>query len=130
MNYWKNLDYLVNISCNILLFASGLAETQIKSINKRNDHFIWYNYYDRDDFLSWPLKQLSASYYAQVTDYEINTGLYVGHHEKYWDDNDFTKPLAQKLNELYETLQFEKGNYFKVRDLQSVTLFCFCVYST
>lgn len=100
----KNLDYLVTIGCNIPLFVSGLPETQIKAFDKRNDHFTWDNYYDRDDVLGWPLKQLSASYDALVTDYEINTGLYVGSHVKYWDDNDFTKPLAQKLNELYETL--------------------------
>lgn len=97
----RNLDYLVSIGCNIPLFVSGLPEAKITAFDKRNDHFTWDNYYDRDDVLGWPLKQLSDSYNKLVTDYEINTGLYAGSHVKYWDDNDFTKPFSEKLNSLY-----------------------------
>ncbi|MFT6923833.1 MAG: hypothetical protein ACJA1C_002853 [Crocinitomicaceae bacterium] len=97
----KNLDYLATIGCNIPLFVSGLRESQIIAFNKRNDHFEWDNYYDRDDVLGWPLKQMSDSYDALVNDHEINTGQYVGSHVKYWDDNDFTKPFSEKLNTIY-----------------------------
>lgn len=100
----KNLDYLATIGCNIPLFVSGLRETQIVAIDKRNNHFTWDNYYDRDDVLGWPLQQMSSSYNELVNDYEINTGMYVGSHTKYWDDNDFTKPFSAKLDELYNTL--------------------------
>lgn len=98
----KNLDYLVTIGCNIPLFVSGLAEDQIIAIDKRNENFKWDNYYDRDDVLGWPLKQLSPSYGELVTDYEINSGLYIGSHTRYWDDNDFTKPFSRSLNECWK----------------------------
>ena len=97
----RNLDYLATIGCNVPLFVSGLPETQIVAFNKRNDHFIWDNFYDRDDILGWPLKQLSESYNALVSDHEINTGIYIGSHVKYWDDNDFTKPFSEKLIQFY-----------------------------
>lgn len=99
----KNLSYLATIGCNIPLFLSGMNETKIKAIDKRNAHFTWDNYYDQDDVLGWPLKQLSPSYEALVTDHEINTGLYVGAHVKYWDDNDFTEPFTQKLIQLHNS---------------------------
>ena len=103
-NNLKNLLYLATIGCNIPLFVSGLRESQIEAFDKRNNKFTWDNYYDKDDVLGWPLKQLSNSYGNLVTDYEINTGPYVGSHVKYWDDNDFTKPFTKKLLGLYESM--------------------------
>jgi hypothetical protein len=103
-NNLRNLSYLVTIGCNIPLFVSGFRESQIIAFDKRNFEFEWDNYYDKDDVLGWPLKQLSESYNNLVTDYEINTGAYVGSHLKYWDDNDFTKPFTKKLIELYDSM--------------------------
>lgn len=100
----RNLSYLATIGCNIPLFVSGLREDQIFAFESRNSEFFWDNYYDRDDVLGWPLKQLSPSYDKLVTDHEINTGLYVGSHVKYWDDNDFTKPFTRKLIDLMGTM--------------------------
>lgn len=99
-NNLKNLSYLATIGCNLPLFVSGLPESKIKAFNKRNSKFTWDNFYDQDDVLGWPLKQMSASYNKLVTDYEINTGLYAGAHVKYWDDNDFTKPFVKSLLKL------------------------------
>ncbi len=101
-NNLKNLRYLATIGCNIPLFVSGLDENQIKSIETRNPKFTWDNYYDRDDVLGWPLQQLSDTYNELVTDHEINTGLYIGSHVRYWDDNDFTKPFTAKMVEIFE----------------------------
>lgn len=103
-NNLRNLRYLATIGCNIPLFVSGLDQNQIKSIERRNAKFTWDNYYDRDDVLGWPLKPLSDSYDELVTDYEINTGLYIGSHVKYWDDNDFTKPFTRKMVEIFKEL--------------------------
>lgn len=103
-NNLTNLDFLASIGCNIPLFVSGYPEEKIKPFKKRNGAFTWDNYYDRDDVLGWPLEQLNDEYKELVTDYEINTGLYVGSHVKYWNDNDFTKPLSKKLNKLYEAM--------------------------
>lgn len=103
-NNLRNLSYLASIGCNIPLFVSGLPESKIIAIDKRNNEFSWDNYYDRDDVLGWPLKQLSKLYNNLVNDYEINTGQYVGSHVKYWDDNNFTKPLSEKLISIFESM--------------------------
>ena len=63
----------------------------------------WYNYYDKDDALGYPLKQLSDSYRDVVDeDVEINVGnwwksLTPLSHTAYWTDKDFTKPAAEFL---------------------------------
>lgn len=103
-NSLRNLNYLATIGCNIPLFVSGYPEEKIIAFDKRNEAFVWDNYYDKDDVLGWPLKQLSASYNTLVNDIEINTGMYVGSHIRYWDDKDFIKPLAKKINELYKLM--------------------------
>ena len=103
-NNLENLSYLATIGCNIPLFVSGSSENEIQAFKKRNSGFKWDNYYDSDDVLGWPLKQLSDSYKKIVTDHEINTGLYVGAHLRYWDDNEFTKPFAKKIINLYDSM--------------------------
>lgn len=95
-NNLRSLNYLATIGCNIPLFISGLPENKIFAFDKRNENFIWQNYYDKDDVLGWPLKQLSPSYFNLVEDFEINTGQYVGSHVRYWEDNDFTKPFVKQ----------------------------------
>jgi hypothetical protein len=99
----RNLDYLATIGCNIPLFVSGYAPNEIIAIDKRNIHFEWENFYDKHDVLGWPLQQLSPSYRVLVKDIEVNTGLYIGSHIRYWDDNDFTGPFTRKLIELHNT---------------------------
>lgn len=96
-NNLRNLNYLVSLGSNIPLFVSGLSESKIQAFEKRNPDFVWDNFYDKDDVLGWPLKPLSESYQALVNDYQINTGLYVGAHVKYWDDNNFTKPFIERI---------------------------------
>lgn len=93
----KNLDYLFSIGCNIPLFVSGMAESEIKPFAKRNNNFKWDNYYDRDDVLGWPLADINNEYNELVNDIEINTGQYIGSHVRYWKDNDFTKPFVKSL---------------------------------
>lgn len=96
-NNLRNLSLLATIGCNIPLFVSGLSEDKIFAIDKRNSEFVWDNYYDKDDVLGWPLRQLSNSYKDLVTDYQIHTGFYVGSHVKYWGSKNFTKPFTKKL---------------------------------
>jgi hypothetical protein len=103
-NNLENLRYFVTIGCNIPLFISGYPKEQIIAIRKRSEDFEWDNYFDKDDVLGWPLEQLSDSYGQLVKDHQINTGLYVGAHQKYWDDNSFTRPFTSKLLNLYQTM--------------------------
>jgi hypothetical protein len=63
----------------------------------------WINYYDKDDVLAYPLRQVSPSYGAVVDeDRQINVGGFGASatplsHGAYWTDNDFTKPVAAFL---------------------------------
>lgn len=103
-NNLKNHSFLLTIGCNIPLFISELNQDDIIAFDKRNDEFNWENYYDRDDVLGWPLKQLSNSYNNTVTDYDINIGLYAGTHMKYWKHKKVIKPFTRKLVLLYESM--------------------------
>src|SRR5690554_243356 len=99
-NNLRSLNYLATIGNNLPLFVSGLPENKIIAFDKRNKDFIWQNYYDKDDVLGWPLKQLSPTYSNLVEDFEINTGLYAGSHVRYWKDKNFTKPFVKQILKL------------------------------
>lgn len=103
-NNLSNLSFLATIGANIPLFISGYKEEDIKPISASNRayDFKWHNYYDKDDVLGWPLKQLSSEYGKVVEDFQINTGLYIGSHIRYWSDDDFTKPFTKYLVNLVE----------------------------
>lgn len=95
----ESLANLVTTGCNIPLFISGLDQRECFS--PPNRHFRWDNYYDADDVLGWPLKQLGTSFDI-VQDHDINAGgLFTAwnafSHGKYWSDKDVIKPLARAL---------------------------------
>lgn len=94
-----SLENLITTGCNIPLFVSGLENRQC--FDKPNDKFIWDNYYDPDDILGWPLKQLGDTYNI-VNDHHINAGGLFSSwnpasHGAYWSDSDVTSPLANIL---------------------------------
>ncbi len=66
----------------------------------------WLNYFDEDDILAYPLKDLNNDYKKIVTrDIPISVGgLFSGwnplSHNGYWTDNDFTKPVTRLLHEI------------------------------
>lgn len=95
----KSLKQLVTTGCNIPLFIGGIKNRQC--FGKPNDQFKWDNYYDPDDVLGWPLKQLGPSFNI-VNDHDINAGGVLTSwnpfsHGKYWSDSDVIRPLANTL---------------------------------
>jgi hypothetical protein len=63
----------------------------------------WYNFFDPDDILAYPLKPIN-DHWSQVVDKDItiNTGNPLVSwnpvcHDYYWTDKDFTKPCAKFL---------------------------------
>ena len=66
----------------------------------------WYNFYDKDDIVAYPLKGLSDEFNANVDgDFEINVGSAATSwnpacHTGYWEDKDFYKPVAEFIGEL------------------------------
>lgn len=98
----KSLRNLVTTGCNIPLFISGIEKRVCFA--KPNDQFRWDNYYDPDDVLGWPLRQLGDTF-SIVNDHDINAGgLFTSwtpfSHGKYWSDKDVIRPLANTLMNL------------------------------
>ena len=95
----KSLRNLFTTGCNIPLFISGISPR--KCFKKPNNKFKWDNYYDADDVLGWPLRQLGKSFNI-VKDHDINAGgLFTSwnplSHGEYWTDNDVLRPLVNTL---------------------------------
>lgn len=71
----------------------------------------WLNFFDDDDILAYPLKNLNPEYRNVVTkDLPISVGgFFTGWnplaHSKYWTDNDFTKPVAKLLHKIWKDIQ-------------------------
>lgn len=109
----KGLKYLYFTGCNIPIFVAGLSQNNIKAIasTSKGYHFKWKNFYDPDDPLGWPLKNLTVksekqSYKFEVNeDNAINTGSLIRSwnplsHTAYWSDNDVLNPLADDVEAL------------------------------
>ena len=95
----KSLHNLFTTGCNIPLFISGISNR--KCFKKPNSRFKWDNFYDADDVLGWPLRQLGSTFKI-VDDHPINAGgLFTSwnwaSHGKYWTDQDVLRPLANVL---------------------------------
>ena len=97
----KTCVQLVTTGCNIPLFVAGLAERVCFAAP--NAEFRWDNYYDRDDVLGWPLRQLGPSY-DLIHDHPVNAGgalsaWNVASHGEYWSDTSVLDPLAEALRQ-------------------------------
>ncbi len=115
-----NLAAMISFGCNIPLFSLSFAKaTPIdlpgKGITKAEliEASRWLNFVDRDDVLGWPLRPLYEESSAKMTkseqltvskieDREINVGGLItawnpAAHGAYWEDNDFTSPVANYL---------------------------------
>jgi hypothetical protein len=98
----QSLQQLTTTGCNIPLFISGIKKRTC--FETPNDQFVWDNYYDPDDVLGWPLRQLSTSYEI-VTDHDVSVGGVFSSwnplsHSEYWTDRDVVNPLISRLHNL------------------------------
>lgn len=112
----KTLVGIITFGSIIPLFTLGLEKVEsITFPHEKCDETIrkaakWLNFYDNDDVLGYPLKNLgdNGNYNEAVTeDIEINAGSIFTSwnpfsHAKYWTDNDFTKRVAGFLCDLLE----------------------------
>lgn len=103
---------LVTFGCNLPLFTLCRAPKDVKvprvpgsaaaqAFRNRkafSKHAGWYNFYDPDDVLGFPLRPLGPQFSRVVKkDLAINTGAIWRAHTGYWTDNDFTRPVARLL---------------------------------
>ena len=107
MNY---LSGIVTFGCNIPLFT--FAYDKVEPIKfppaglpaKFKAKAKWFNFYDPDDVLGYPLKPINQEYAKVVTrDISINAGGLLSSwnpmsHTQYWTDNDLTKPVAKFIS--------------------------------
>lgn len=99
----ETCEHLITTGCNIPLFNAGIENRECFSKPTGVDGtFRWDNFYDPDDVLGWPLRQLGSSYKALVTDHAINAGGVFtswnpASHGQYWGDKDVIKPLVSAL---------------------------------
>jgi len=102
----------ITMGCNLPLLSLALpsdavnavqvpgknAESAFKDKAAFEEHAGWFNFYDPDDLLGYPLKPTSPSYEKRVrADIAINAGPVWAAHTSYWTDNDVTRPVAKHL---------------------------------
>jgi hypothetical protein len=121
------LAAMITFGCNIPLFsldfdqatpidlpAGGVTKPAVVSASK------WLNFLDRDDVLGWPLRPLYEQNTAGFTPAQLKTVERIEEHEidvgglltswnpaahaSYWDDDDFTTPVASYLRTLLTAL--------------------------
>ncbi|MBT8113382.1 MAG: hypothetical protein KJO47_06860 [Gammaproteobacteria bacterium] len=109
----KNLKALYFTGCNIPIFLAGIPHGKIKAISSRGKgySFKWINFYDPDDPLGWPLKNISTRNVKESYKYEVNedNAVNVGNllnnwnplsHNSYWTDNDVLNPIAMDIKKM------------------------------
>jgi pimeloyl-ACP methyl ester carboxylesterase len=113
----ETLAGLITLGTNIPLFTlahdpavciefppSTLAENLKKKAK-------WFNFYDSDDVLAWPLKPLSINYADTVSeDIEVSVGNILtawnpANHAAYWTDDSVIKPAAYLIASILEECQ-------------------------
>lgn len=113
----ETLTGIITFGCCIPLFTLALSDIEsIKFPNEKLDENLkkaakWLNFYDPDDALGYPLRGLSSSYEKAVKkDIRINVGdiltqWNLASHQRYWTDNDFTKPVSKFLCDILSVLE-------------------------
>jgi len=109
----KKLKFLYFTGCNIPIFVAGIPQAKIKAIrsSSKGYSFKWKNFYDPDDPLGWPLKNLTTrnaieSYRNEVNeDIAVNAGNIIRSwnplsHTSYWGDNDVVNPIVEDIKRL------------------------------
>ncbi|MGH1537367.1 MAG: hypothetical protein ACRBDX_04900 [Gammaproteobacteria bacterium] len=109
----RNLKVLSFTGCNIPIFLAGISQTRIKAISSRGKGYLfkWLNFYDPDDPLGWPLKNISTRNTKESYKYEVNDDIAVNagnllrnwnplSHNSYWLDNDVINPIANEIKRL------------------------------
>lgn len=108
----------ITFGCNIPVFVFSYPEDRVIPINfpgenlPANKHFKtwWYNFYDKQDILGYPMAETSPAYDAlarskKLRDKAINAGgVFTAwnplSHNAYWRDHDVTDPIARFIKNM------------------------------
>ena len=98
-----NLRLLITTGCNLPFFESAVPAADQRFF-RINSEFQWVNFYDRDDPLGWPLRQLGGRFEEIVQDEERNgLGNVLTSHLRYWTDDRLNKEIAGRILKLTES---------------------------
>ncbi|MDC2889689.1 hypothetical protein [Psychrosphaera algicola] len=106
----KTLAGMFTLGCNIPLFSFAESDPQpiafpgnvLSSTLKQNAR--WFNYFDKDDVLGYPIKVINEAYNKVVDeDIEVDIGGLLRSwnpfsHDVYWSDKDIINPVANYLS--------------------------------
>ncbi len=86
-------------------FPGVHAEAAFRNEAAFREHSGWFNFYDPDDLLGYPLKPINDSYASAVKqDIAVSAGPIWSAHTSYWTDNDVTAPVAKRLTGLLKAI--------------------------
>ena len=109
---------LITFGCNIPVFVFAYPAGEVRPINypgtaldpKLQFKTWWYNLYDRDDVLGFPLKDIGPRYAELhdskgLRDVSVNAGGLLGSwnpasHNAYWKDEDVYKPVGRFIENM------------------------------
>lgn len=107
---------MFTLGCNMPLFSFAENEPQPIAFPGTTlppallQHARWFNYFDKDDVLGYPIKVINEAYDKVVyQDIEVNIGgLLRGwnpfSHDVYWSDNDIINPVAKYISKTLQIL--------------------------
>jgi hypothetical protein len=78
----------------------------------------WINYYDKDDVLGFPLKDLNPRYQQVVTrDEQVPVGGFLSgktplSHLQYWTDKDIINPISERLTQMWLAVENQHIDIF------------------
>jgi hypothetical protein len=109
----RSLRLLMTTGCNIPVFVAGHSAIEPIDRSKLAAGFRWFNQFDPDDVLGWPLAQLSAPYAALVEDRAVNASgnTLLAHvksltpysHMQYWSTEKVLDRIADEIKEMLES---------------------------
>jgi hypothetical protein len=100
----ESLYRLFTTGCNIPMWIAGQAD--MTPIAPPHPNFRWFNFYDADDVLGWPLQPLSPAYEQLVEDIPCNVGQGIKgwltswnplSHSNYWSDRGFLEAVVTEI---------------------------------
>ncbi len=109
----EQLMFLVTFGCNIPVFVFAYPPEEVFPISRpgtglppdKTMNPWWLNFYDRDDILGYPLKDVGPKYQAlsdakELRDIRINAGGFLDawtpfSHNAYWKDADLVDPVVR-----------------------------------
>lgn len=95
---YSRIELLITTGSPYPVFISGIKKDKIMPIDPPNENFKWFNFWNKKDILSFPLRPVNGAYYKLVDDFRVNNGFYIAAHGKYNSDSKVYKRIAKAVD--------------------------------